>query len=63
VNECKMKILGLTATASILLLLGYLAYTNDGNFLWLVLGILVYIMNVIYTGKKPPKIVYDDEEG
>lgn len=62
-SERKRKILGLTVTASILLLLGYLAYMNDGNFLWFIPGIVVYIVNVIYIGKKPPKIVYDDEEG
>jgi len=58
-NERKKNMLVLTMTASALLVLGFFAYTNDGNLLWFLPGIVVYLVNVWYWAKKPPKIVFD----
>jgi len=52
----------LTMLSSVLLVLGYFAYINDGNLFWFIPGIVAYIISALYWAKKPPKIVYDYDE-
>jgi len=52
----------LTIASGLLLVLGFIAYENDGNLLWFIPGIVVYIVNVLYWARKPPRIVYDYEK-
>lgn len=61
-SERKYKVFFLTILSGILLTVGVFLYVNTGNFLWLIPGIIAYIVNVVYYSKKPARIVWNKEE-